>query len=122
MQVIQIDDSLQPATEDIQAAVKHLYRLAPQFKRIEKVAGPLMVRRGSPTFATLVRIVIGQQLAIKAAASIYARLSSAVSLTPKTILNAPESALRQAGLSKSKVTTCLAIAEAIHERHLEIEK
>src|SRR6516164_10751749 len=85
MQAIQLDDTMQPASEEIRKAVKHLYSIAPQFKGIEKVAGPLTVRRGTPTFATLVRIVVGQQLAIKAAASIYARLNSTISLTPQAM-------------------------------------
>jgi DNA-3-methyladenine glycosylase II len=122
MQAIQLDDTMQPASEEIRKAVKHLYSIAPQFKGIEKVAGPLTVRRGTPTFATLVRIVVGQQLAIKAAASIYARLNSTISLTPQAMLKAKDSTLAEAGLSKSKIATCLAIAQAIQDKDLVIEK
>lgn len=120
-QAIRLDDTLQPAPEEIRKAVKHLYGIAPQFKGIEDVAGPLTVRRGTPGFEALIRIVVGQQLSIKAAASIYARLSSAVNLNPQSILKAKESTLAKAGLSKSKIATCLAIAQAIQDKDIVFE-
>ncbi|WP_102128183.1 DNA-3-methyladenine glycosylase family protein [Deinococcus planocerae] len=70
----------------------------------------------SPTpdpFGTLVRSVAGQQLSVKAAASIYARLVGRLGeVTPGTLLTAPPEDLRALGLSWAKVRTVRALAEA----------
>lgn len=121
MQVNQMDHTLEPAPEAVREAVEHLYAIAPQFKSVETVAGPLTIRRGTPGFEALVRIVIGQQLSIKAAASIYAKLKSTVNLTPQSILRVKEATLAKAGLSKSKIATCTAIAQAIKDKDVVFE-
>ncbi|PTA67929.1 DNA-3-methyladenine glycosylase family protein [Deinococcus arcticus] len=66
-------------------------------------------------FATLIRNVTGQQLSVKAAATIYARLETLLGeVTPTTLLDANPEALRSAGLSWAKVRTVQAIAQAAH--------
>ncbi len=73
---------------------------------------PVLVPTPDP-FATLVRNVTGQQLSVKAAATIYARLETLLGeLTPDTLLAAAPDALRGAGLSWAKVRTVQAIAQA----------
>ena len=62
--------------------------------------------RGNP-FPSLARAIIGQQLSVKAAQSIYNKVllsfKSKVFPSPKKLLAMPKSKLRKAGLSNSKV-------------------
>lgn len=75
---------------------------------------PVLVPTPDP-FGTLVRSVVGQQLSVKAAASIYTRLESVLGeVSADTLLAAPGEALRGAGLSWAKVRTVQAIANAAH--------
>nr|WP_246580775.1 DNA-3-methyladenine glycosylase 2 family protein [Deinococcus aestuarii] len=70
----------------------------------------------SPTpdpFGTLVRSVAGQQLSVRAAASIYARLVGRLGeVGPGPLLAAAPDDLRALGLSWAKVRTVRALAEA----------
>lgn len=64
-------------------------------------------------FGTLIRSVNGQQLSVKAAASIHARLLERLgTLDAATLLQTPGDDLRAVGLSWAKVRTVTAIAEA----------
>lgn len=75
---------------------------------------PLPVLSPTPDpFGTLVRSVVGQQLSVRAAASIHARLQATLgSVTPGTLLNASPDHLRAQGLSWAKVRTVQALADA----------
>ncbi|GGO37710.1 DNA-3-methyladenine glycosylase family protein [Deinococcus humi] len=73
---------------------------------------PLLTPTPDP-FGTLIRNVNGQQLSVKAAASIHARLLERLgTLNAATLLRTPGDELRAAGLSWAKVRTVRAIAEA----------
>ncbi len=76
--------------------------------------GELPVLTPTPDpFGTLIRNVNGQQLSVKAAASIHARLLERLgTLDAATLLRTPGDELRAAGLSWAKVRTVRAIAEA----------
>jgi DNA-3-methyladenine glycosylase II len=63
-----------------------------------------MQSRGTP-FYTLMRSIVGQQISVKAADTVWGRLMMvlAQSLTPETVLRAQPETLRAAGLSSQKV-------------------
>ena len=62
-----------------------------------------LVSRGDP-FLTLVRSIVGQQISVRAADTIWLRLRETVpEISPATILAYPAEALRQCGLSARKV-------------------
>lgn len=73
-------------------------------------------RRRDHSFATLARIIVGQQVSVVAAASITRKLVDTLGgdLTAASVLNSPEEDLRGAGLSRQKVgyMQSLATAEA----------
>jgi DNA-3-methyladenine glycosylase II len=67
-------------------------------------------------FAVLVSSIIGQQLSVKAANTIEARLVDSVGdLTPGALLGVDIEALREQGLSYSKARYIQGLAEAFHE-------
>lgn len=70
---------------------------------VETYAGASIISRGDP-FATLVRSIVGQQISVKAADSVWARLTGKVSSpTPEAILACTAEQLRACGLSARKV-------------------
>lgn len=66
-----------------------------------------------PPFEALVRIVAGQQLSVKAAATVVSRVEAALDghVTPKQVLAAGPDVLRRAGLSGAKSLSVVAIAQ-----------
>lgn len=70
---------------------------------VERYAGMSLVSRGDP-FATLVRSVVGQQISVKAADSIWLRLSAVMpQMAADRILSCDSETLRGCGLSARKV-------------------
>ena len=71
-------------------------------------------RRRDHSFATLARIVVGQQVSIAAASSITRKLVDTLDgdLTAESVLNCPEEGLRSAGLSRQKVSYMQSLATA----------
>ncbi len=67
-------------------------------------AYPESLIRTGDSFHTLARAIIGQQISIKAADSVWARLLGVIGqMSPERIVGRSEDRLRQAGLSRSKV-------------------
>lgn len=94
-------------------ATEHL-SLDPVLAGVIARVGDLPVLTPTPDpFGTLIRNVTGQQLSVKAAASIHARLTATLGeVTADTLLAASGDTLRGAGLSWAKVRTVQATAQA----------
>jgi DNA-3-methyladenine glycosylase II len=93
--------------------------------------GPLgSGRDGRPAredhYGALVRTIVGQQLSVRAAASIYGRLTSRFGdrpPTPQEILDdEPEELRAAAGLSRAKVGFLRSLAEHVSSGELELER
>lgn len=70
---------------------------------VERFSGSSLVSRGDP-FATLARSIVGQQISVKAADSVWRRFVAALpSLTPAEVLATEPDILRRCGLSVRKV-------------------
>ncbi len=70
---------------------------------VKRYPGVALVSRGAP-FSTLVRSIVGQQISVKAADSVWARVSAAMpDLTPDAVLALSVEDLRACGLSARKV-------------------
>ena len=87
-------------------AIEQIYLVDADFQKIEAVAGKLTVRSSAPTFAALVRIIIGQQLSTKAADAIFFRLNALGEISPTNIIDRSVEELRSVGLSRAKVACC----------------
>ncbi len=71
---------------------------------------------------TFVRVIMGQQLSVKAAASIWARVQALVG-TEATVSDyaaQPDEALREAGVSRQKITYLRSLCDTIQSGVLEI--
>lgn len=111
---------LRPASARLRTAIEELYRLDADFARIEAEAGPVTTLQLPPTFAALVRIVIGQQLATRVARVIFQKLAAAVPLEPDGFLQASDAELAAAGLSRAKQACCRALAQALNDGSLNL--
>ncbi len=100
--------------EDIAAGLDALCRLDPRLEVVRAAAGDVPLRRIDPGFASLVSIVVSQQVSRASADAILARLSGLANpLLPQTLLDAGDSLFRDAGLSRPKQKTLLALSEAV---------
>ena len=70
---------------------------------VASYAGSTLVSRGDP-FSTLARSIVGQQISVKAADSVWARFVAALpAITPADVLEISPELLRACGLSARKV-------------------
>lgn len=100
--------------DDISAGLDALCGVDPRLRIVRDMAGEVPLRLSSPGFASLVSIIIAQQVSRASADAIYGRLVRLLDpLTPQAILDAGEVVFRQAGLSRPKQRTLLAISEAV---------
>ena len=88
---------------------------------IERFAGMALVSRADP-FLTLLRSIVGQQISVKAADSVWLRLQAAVpDITPASILGSPVDGLRGCGLSARKVEYVVDLARHFASGQIDVE-
>ena len=76
-----------------------------------------LVSRGD-LFYTLIRSVIGQQISVKAASTVWSRFCERIGdIEPKNILSADIEELRSCGLSKRKAEYVIGISESWPDYH-----
>ncbi|KXG77708.1 DNA-3-methyladenine glycosylase [Fervidicola ferrireducens] len=74
-------------------------------------------------FKALVQSIVGQQLSIKAAETIFARLENLCGqVTPERILSLSENELKSAGLSKKKIEYIKDLSEKVISGAVDLEK
>ena len=112
--------SVLPSAADLTAATEELAGRDPVLARLVAAAGPCQLdgRRELSHFGSLCRSITFQQLAGRAAATIFGRFvaaatggGEAVELTPEGVLACSEESLRAAGLSAAKTRSIRALAE-----------
>ncbi len=101
-------------SENWEVAAKELSRKDPVIMKIIKLYSGDKMQLKNNAFLTLVRSVVGQQISVKAADSIWKKLEELCrdSIEPKRIKSFSEDELRSAGLSKSKVNYIQNIAKS----------
>jgi DNA-3-methyladenine glycosylase II len=93
-----------------------LCRADERLVNVRQVAGDVPLRLVQPGFASLVSIVVSQQISRASADAIRGRLLKIVDpLTSANLIEAGETAFREAGLSRPKQRTLLAAATAVEE-------
>ncbi len=102
--------------DDIAAALDALCGIDPRLAAVRDRAGEIPLRLAQPGFDSLISIIISQQVSLASASAIHGRLVRLVDpLTPDALLGASDELFREAGLSRPKQRTVLAIAEAVRE-------
>jgi len=112
------------SNERMRAAIRHLKAADPVLGAIIDRVGPCRLQLREPTFETLARSIVYQQVSGKAAASILARVQQAVGsrFTARAILRLTPEELRSCGLSKQKTGYILDLAEKVALRQVNFRK
>tara|TARA_B100000902_G_scaffold21682_1_gene26081 strand:+ start:578 stop:1210 length:633 start_codon:yes stop_codon:yes gene_type:complete len=107
----------------IRKALDALAQDHPEVARAVAQVGYPPSRRREHSFESLARIVMGQQLSVKAAATIAQRVDQAVggALEPTKLLATAPDQLRAAGLSRQKISYLQSLAEAVISGDLPVE-
>ena len=107
---------------NLKKAMRHLARVDADFARVLKDVGH-PVRREMPTgFGGLMRSIVGQQVSVHAARSIWLRLEAAVQpMEPRIFLLRTDEQLRAVGLSGAKVRYGRSLATDIVEGRIDFD-
>jgi DNA-3-methyladenine glycosylase II len=110
-------------SDRLRASLDALGVLEPAFAAAIGRAGYPEPRIGERGFVTLLRAIVGQQVSIKAAASIWARLDAATggASDPANIANASVETLRSAGLSGQKTAYAQSLADEVLSGRLDLD-
>lgn len=109
-------------TLSISQAKKHLASTCEVMASLIEVHTPPSIEPKAPEryFDVLVSSIIGQQLSVKAADTIEARLRTGVApFTPKTLAAREPESLREYGLSHSKASYVITLADAFHSGRID---
>ena len=112
----------------IDEIIKGSIYLAKHDRKLRKIIqfhGPaaLGIGKKRTLFQMLVRTIIGQQLSVKAAQSIFQKLSSILigRMNPKRFITLNREQLRQCGLSSNKIETLIKVAQLFLEKGFPTE-
>jgi DNA-3-methyladenine glycosylase II len=110
------------SADQLHGAIDALAKTEPAFARALARAGypePRIRERG---YETLLRTIVGQQVSVAAAASIWKKLEAEVGdLTkPANVAAASDEALRAAGLSRQKASYARSLAEEVTSGRLDL--
>ena len=88
---------------------------------LERVGYPEERRLGEPSYQHFLRIIVGQQLSVKAAATIFGRLDAALAgdFQPQRVLAMDDGELRALGLSGQKIGYARGLSQAVLDGSLE---
>lgn len=107
-----------PHSRNYNAAIAHLCSIEPLFERLCTPKAPAPYDPRGTGFPALARAIVGQQISVKAADSVWLRLCGAGELSPSGLLAlCPTSAddLRRHGLSGQKARYLHALAQKCHQ-------
>ncbi len=106
--------------DTLKKAMRHLGRVDPDFARVLEEVGPPELREVPRGFSGLMRSIVGQQVSVHAARSIWLRLEDAVpSMDPAAFLALSDEQLRGVGLSGAKTRYGRSLATDIVERRID---
>lgn len=102
------------------AGVRHLSAADRDLARVVNRYGPPPMWGRSPGFATLLRIILEQQVSLASADAAYRRLRARIGrVTPRGFLELDDRALRKAGFSRQKTIYSRELARAFRDGQLK---
>lgn len=103
-------------------AVARLAERDAELARVASEFGPPSMWGREPGFASLVRIMLGQQVSLASADATYERLLAAASpLTPAALLALSDETLRRAGFSRQKTVYARHLASLVESGELDFD-
>lgn len=109
--------------KQLRTSLDALAGIEPAFAAPLAAAGYPEPRRRDPGYATLLRIIVGQQVSVKAADAVWARLEQALGdiADPARLASASDEALRAAGLSRQKNGYARSLADLVLSGRLALD-
>jgi len=110
--------------ETIRHSVDALAALEPAFATVLELHGAPEPRVSEPGAHTLLRTIVGQQVSVAAARSMWSKLEAAYGMPPDLgrILKATDEELRAAGISRQKAGYARSLAELILSGELDLAR
>jgi len=107
---------------DVETALDALCRADPRLAPVRAASGEVELRLTAPGFSSMASIIISQMVSRASAAAILGRFARLVDpMTAQGVLGAGEDVFREAGLSRPKQRTLLALARAVADEGLDLE-
>ena len=104
-------------------AARTLARRDSTLKSIFAEHGPPPLWARKPDFATLVHIILEQQVSLASAASIFARVKrNTVPFRPSRMIELGETHLKSLGLTRQKTAYCLDLSESLSGKRLRLSQ
>jgi DNA-3-methyladenine glycosylase II len=110
------------SVETLAESVASLASVEPGFAAVIERHGPPEPRASEPGATTLLRTIVGQQVSVAAARSMWAKLESAYGSPPDlhALLTATDDALRAAGISRQKAGYVRSLAALVTSGELDL--
>ncbi len=112
------------SVEQLRLSLDAIASFEPAFERALKDIGYPPPRIRDRGYQTLLRTIVGQQVSVAAANAIWAKLEAKVGagLVPEAVAAAPDELLREAGLSRQKVSYAKSLAEHVASGGIDFAK
>lgn len=112
------------AADDLRDSLDALAEREPRIAAALVAAGYPEPRISEPGYQTLLRAIVGQQVSVKAAASMWAKLVALVGdpPDPEALIAASDETLRAAGLSRQKASYARSLAEEVVSGRLDFAR
>ena len=112
------------AAEGLRNSLDALAAREPRIAAALAAAGYPEPRISDPGYQTLLRAIVGQQVSVKAAASMWAKLIALVGdpPNPEALIAASDETLRAAGLSRQKASYARSLAEEVVSGRLDFHR
>jgi DNA-3-methyladenine glycosylase II len=106
----------------LKAACRSLSESDPHLSKVFERYGPPPLWDREPGFATLLQIILEQQVSLASAKACFDKLTRHVGdVTPETVLNLTDAELRIVGFSRQKTAYARHLSEAILERSIDLD-
>ena len=104
-------------------AAAHLAARDPDLAAILERLGPPPLWKRPAGFATLVKIILEQQVSLASAASLFAKLKkNTVPFGPGRVIELGEAHLKSLGLTRQKTAYCLHLAQSLQDKRLRLSR
>jgi len=109
-------------TDTLKESLKALAEVEPAFAGVLEQFGHPEPRNSPPGAVTLLRTIVGQQVSVAAARSMWTKLEAAYGSPPDlaAILKATDEELRAAGISRQKASYARSLAELVLSGELDL--
>jgi DNA-3-methyladenine glycosylase II len=109
--------------ESLSKCARLLAERDPDLSRVLQRIGPPPLWARRPGFATLVHIILEQQVSLASARSAFNRLRATVSVvTPDRFLTLDDTTLKAIGFSRQKMGYCRLLAQALINRQIDLKR